>query len=44
MQRENEYLKSLGWSDEQVRKLSSYDPSPMTVGATSKYSTELAEA
>ena len=42
-QRENEYLKQLGWNDEQVAKMSSWVPSPMTEGATSKWSIELAE-
>ena len=43
MQREEEYLRELGWSEEQVKRISSYVPDPVTEGARSKWHVELAD-
>ena len=43
MQREEEFLAELGWSEQDIRRISSYVPDPVTRGATSKYTCEISE-
>ena len=43
VQREDEYLAELGWSEQDIQRISSYVPDPVSKGATSKYSVEVGE-